>query len=561
MRNKRETTKYVIYLLAFLTLWIVLFWKCKFGFPLDENFYILFCYRFINGDIPVLHEWNPTQFFVIWIYPFAWVYYKLVGSSEHIILVFRYIFFFVWGISALFFFYRLRKISFFGAAVSSLIFMVFVPYGEMALYYNTIGLISFTSALVIIITAEKKKYLQYMVSGFMFAVAVTCCPFLFSLYVMLIIAVLVYLTKKQRELFRLFCCITVGAIPVIILVYWFYIVPSSLGEVINGLKYLIADRDHQFTYYEKFTGFFKNIYESNPVVLLVTLTVFISMLIALKKKTKKTRIIGFLAVCVSVMLLYVTYLVTIDYTTAFFPNRYSFPPVFVGLYCGMLTEKKTTRKLFYNMYVPGLIYVFCINISSNVVFEASMIPSVICTMATCFLMLSFWKDNIVSLNKGLLNIAGKIICSLVMILCFSIGLYAMITYTYCNGKTLKLKVEIKQGPYKGLVCSQSIQNAYNKVVQDLEPIKNSDSENVLLLTGFWYYLDVNKKPSCSSCFYHTVDDALLDQLEQYYDLYPQFIPDIVYIQDIHKDLLDRVIAYGYQSEETKTGSYILYRKK
>jgi len=51
----------------------------------------------------------------------------------------------------------------------------------------------------------------------------------------------------------------------------------------------------------------------------------------------------------------------------------------------------------------------------------------------------------------------------------------------------------------------------------------------------------------------------LDQYEEYYSLYPQLIPDVIYLDYRYKDLLDRVKAYGYWEEETAVGSYILYR--
>ena len=559
MMKKRETTKYIIFFVIFLAVWITLFWKCKFGFPLDESFYILLCYRFINGDIPVLHEWSPTQFFAIWLYPFVWAYYKIIGSSEQIILVFRYIFTSIWGISALFFFYRLRKISFWGAAAASLIFMVFVPYGEMALYYNTIGLISFTSALVIIITAEKKKNMQYAVSGFMFAVAVTCCPFLFSLYVMLVLACIVSLMKKQKGLLHLFCCITAGAIPAIILSYLFYIMPSSLGDVLNGLKYLIADREHQFTYMDKFVGFFENIIYSSVTILLVVSVVLVALLFAKLKKTKTVNIIGFLAVSLSVIILEVSYICKVVLSNAMWVSCFAFPPIFVGFYCGMLTKDKLSRKMFLNMYIPGLIYMFCINISSNVGLEASLIPSVICAMASCFMVSAFMKENVVSLENKLLNRLGLSAFSLNVLLSLGAGIYVMSCLAFANGRIAKLNSKIEQGPNKGIYCTQSVNNAYSKVVKDLEPVKNNDSEKVLLLTGYWYYLDVEKKPTGSSCWCPYIDDLLLDQYEEYYSLYPQLIPDVIYLDYRYKDLLDRVKAYGYWEEETSLGSYILYR--
>ena len=110
----------------------------------------------------------------------------------------------------------------------------------------------------------------------------------------------------------------------------------------------------------------------------------------------------------------------------------------------------------------------------------------------------------------------------------------------------------------GIYTSEEKYSIYSNTVNDLETLKGYNSEKILLLTGFWYYLDIDKKPSCSSCFF-SPDDYYLDQLEEYYGLYPQFIPDIIYLGNDHIDLLNRVKSYGYQSIKTKTGAYFLFR--
>lgn len=122
MDTKKRKIGYSLYFGAFLLFWAGLFWKCRYGFPMDESFYILFCYRFMKGDLPILHEWNPTQISALWLHPFVWVFYKINGSSERVVLTFRYLYTVVWGLSALFLFFRLKKLSFTGAAVSSLFF-------------------------------------------------------------------------------------------------------------------------------------------------------------------------------------------------------------------------------------------------------------------------------------------------------------------------------------------------------------------------------------------------------------------------------------------------------
>lgn len=66
---------------------------------------------------------------------------------------------------------------------------------------------------------------------------------------------------------------------------------------------------------------------------------------------------------------------------------------------------------------------------------------------------------------------------------------------------------------------------------------------MLLLTNYWYYLNIDKKPVLCSCFYPFIDDILLDQLEEYYELYPEFTPDAIYIGRKYTGLLSRVESF------------------
>lgn len=555
MNSKYDKILYCVYFGIFLILWLLLFWKCKFGFPLDESFYVLFCYRFINGDIPVLHEWNPTQISAVWLHPIVWLFYRINNSSEQIIITFRYVFTVIWGLSALFLFFRLRKLSLVGSAAASLLFLITVPYGQQALYYNTLGLITFTSTMAIITTANKYKYLQYFVSGFLFAVSVTCCPFLLLLYLIYLVVAVVSLFKRNGEHFKIFCYATLGTMPAVIIFCLYYIVPSSLKGFIEGLPHLLADREHQFTYMEKFSGFYRNIADSSPAAIFVFLTVLSVILIAILKKSEKVNIIGFAVICISIIVLDVTYLMKIEQSQA----GIMFAPMFIGLYCGLLSKDQTAKKVFCFMWIPGLIYMFCINISSNVGFEAEAIPAVICTIASCFLIEKFLKENMQKEKKELLNQLGVFVALSVLFLTICSEVYVRSTFSFGNGRLSGLTVKIENGPFKDIYCSQNIYDRYTSIARDLKSIKNNNSKKILLLTNYWFYLDIDSKPLTSSCNYPFVDDIFLAQLEEYYSLYPQFIPDLIYLGDNHIDLLERVESYGYSGDMTELGAYILYR--
>ena len=66
--DRKKTIPYIIFFAVFAAISLLLFWKCRYGFPADEAMYIAIPFRFITGDIPVLHEWNPTQISYLWLH-------------------------------------------------------------------------------------------------------------------------------------------------------------------------------------------------------------------------------------------------------------------------------------------------------------------------------------------------------------------------------------------------------------------------------------------------------------------------------------------------------------
>lgn len=70
--NRIET---YIFGLLFIAVWLVLFWKCRYGYAhIDEASYPTIAYRFIQGDSILYDEWNNTQLASLLMLPFLKVY-------------------------------------------------------------------------------------------------------------------------------------------------------------------------------------------------------------------------------------------------------------------------------------------------------------------------------------------------------------------------------------------------------------------------------------------------------------------------------------------------------
>ena len=99
-----------LYYLEFIALFIFLLWKCRYGFgDADESFWLTVSRRFLHGDRMLLQEWHLSQFGFFTMIPEMWLYQQIVGTTEGMILTFRYIFTVCWCAGALFLYFRARK--------------------------------------------------------------------------------------------------------------------------------------------------------------------------------------------------------------------------------------------------------------------------------------------------------------------------------------------------------------------------------------------------------------------------------------------------------------------
>ena len=541
--DRKKTIPYIIFFAVFAAISLLLFWKCRYGFPADEAMYIAIPFRFITGDIPVLHEWNPTQISYLWLHLPIWSFLKINGGFTGIYLAFRYMFTFCWISSSLFLFMRMRKISFAGAAAASLTLLIYVPYGEMALYYNTICLMTLTAASAIFITAERHLRLQYMLAGFLYAIAVTCCPFLAVGYVAVLVNMLI---RRRSELGRLgWATAGISVCAVIFMIY--YCCRSSLGEVLHFLPYLAGDREHPIVFTDKIITYFTSLGFSSIAVLPVLFIFSVILIYTVVRKDEKVIRIGFAATCVFVLILQAAYLMSNSYI-----NNYMIAPCLLGLYCSIHNRDDVTGKLFRSFWIPGLLYTVCIHFSSNLGFSSIASAATVMTVASAVIAAGFIRDR---LNSKPLIIA----LVSVALLQFSIQLYFRITYTFAEPDIKHMDQIIDHGSVKGLHLSSNRVFYYDLMMLDTEALRSDDIDRVLIVSPeLWMYLDTGKKIGSYTCWLPVIDEYTVKNLAEYYELFPEMRPDAVYVEAYYSDLVPLIKELGYDGGHTITNGYILY---
>jgi len=541
-RSKKDTLITSVYFALAAIILAGLFARCRYGFPSDEAFYLLVPYRFMQGDIPILQEWHPTQISDIWIHPLVAAFLKISGSTEGIILAFRYIFTVVWGAFAVFIFMRLRKITAAGAAIASLSLLIYVPYGEMALYYNTIGIMTLTSACVILLTAEKAKKLQYIIAGFLLAMAITCCPFLIILYLTALVYCIIKKTLKSTFLY-----LTAGAGIAFLIFCIYFLSRSSLSAVLSSLHFLIDDREHNISMLTKLVNFAGNL-------LFPTITAFICFFafaiccVIIKFNGKTT--IGFAITIILAIIIQISLIIENG-----FINSFMLAPSLIGIYTFIFSKNEKIRNIFKMVFVPGLIYSFCINMSSNLGFSA--IASAASVMSFASLLCGF----IFSEEAGITSRIPVIAFAVLSVFQIGLQLDRRMNTVFDKAKIGSMTETLEYGCVKGIITTPGRINYYSWMSYDTLPLKADDIDSVLILSPeTWMYLDVGKKISAHSCWLSgdIVDEYTIELLDEYYDLYPEKKPDVIYVESYYKNLVPLLEERGYTGNITELENYILY---
>ncbi len=149
---KKSAEKWnMIFWVLFLCCCVLILYKCRYGYAYsDECFYLTIPYRLIQGDSLFRHEWNGIQMSGFLLYPAVSLYLRAVGSTEGIVLVFRYLYAILHITSALILYSKLKRKTEIGASVLA---VLYAPYGVMALSYNSLGL-----GTIILIIASFHSY-------------------------------------------------------------------------------------------------------------------------------------------------------------------------------------------------------------------------------------------------------------------------------------------------------------------------------------------------------------------------------------------------------------------
>ena len=104
---------------------------------------------------------------------------------------------------------------------------------------------------------------------------------------------------------------------------------------------------------------------------------------------------------------------------------------------------------------------------------------------------------------------------------------------------------------------------YTITESDLKSIRDDSTvDKVLFLSkNTWLYLSAEKENASYSAWLSGVNDHTLYRLEQYYQMFPEKTPEIVFFDRDYVSYIPRFEALGYQKSNEETSEYAYIMRK
>lgn len=556
MHAKKRFPLYdLCFLTGFCAALFFLVWKCRYGYgACDEPFYLTLAQRLADGDALLSEEWNLSQLSGLLLLPFYQLYRLFFRTTEGIVLHFRYIYVFVQSFVCLLLYWKLRRFRF-GGVLAALMFYLYTPYDIMALSYNTMGLMSMTLCVTFLVCREKsadaqlsqgrstdrKNRFDLAVSGFFYALAVLCHPYVIALYLFFLIycicifmislfikhdSLKVQLRKRLSELLFF----TIGAAVPAVLFLLFLFSRTSISALCANLTEILNDPDHSAqSPYSIVYGYFYAIFKGFGTYLSAWLLILVLAFIDRRRQKNAWMYFGMTALLTALAVLTRLPAIQTDY------NFIMFPLSMCGLTAYLLTGRKN-HSVFLGLWCTGILYTFCLHWSSNQGLYAICLGIPIASAAAVLLIRDFLLELRLNGRKYPAMLTVCLVCLLLSAQLVS-QCYAKAVHAFWEPSVSSLNVRICDGPLKGLYTTAEHADAYNKRLADIPDYRNSQGPILFITSDPWCYLYADTEYGTYSSWISSMSTSdpasSMQRLEQrlgtYFSLHPDKIPVQIYI--------------------------------
>lgn len=563
-KHKYDILAAVTFALAVCFLW----WRCKWGIGnIDESFYLTVPYRLWMGDGLLQHEWNTAQMAGFLLLPFMKGYMLLSGgSTEGIVLSFRHLYVVVQALAAVWLYLRLRRLDWLGAFAVSLVFLLFAPSGIMALSYISLGILCLNLAFVLALTNEKGRRIDWLAAGLLFAAAVLCCPYLAVVYLLYCLAVLIKRMKKlpaeEADVFSLRCWawVTAGAAVLAAVFLAFLFSRTNLKNILTALPWIMYDPRHEpRSLLTILTTYFTGILEANRLLPLWLLAYAVLLIVARRKESQTRR-----ALCYLLGLLTAACSLAALLVRGCFISYLMFPLTLLAPFCCLLSKQRDTRRILQIWWLPGMLYTLLIHCASNQGFYAIANASAVPLAASLMICVLTGRELLTAKVGPVLRRTAAAMLAAVLLLQVSSLTWKRYSYVFWEPSRAAQTCYVEFGPQKGLMISEERYHHYEMLLNDTIPIRAAKPGTVLYVSTFsWLYLaHPGAGIGAYSGWLSLVGGYVADKLAAYYELNPEKLPDVAYVEPLYEEIGQSLFSrYDYSAEETPLGCVIYTRNQ
>lgn len=567
LKKELQFKKDILFLAGLFLGILFLVWKSKYGTgAYDEPFYLTIPHRIVNGDGMFAEEWNFGQFSSFLLLPVMKCYLFLVGSTEGIILNFRYIYIVFQVICTLVIYIRLRKRELAWAA--AWLFLLFCPYDIMAVSYNVMGIAFITITGVLLAGAGEKDRAAWLVSGLLFAGAVLCNPFLALLYFAYSVLVFGVAAVKKRKTgqggvkeknisVQAWLFITAGAGILAMGFVLTVLSQSPLSKLLENIPLLMNDPEHTsrslFMIVKVYLQSFWNVYGWFVPVWSVLL-----LMAYCYRKEQTKRKLCFVLLSLSAVISLLGFVPTIQ-------NSYNFimvPIAVCGLGAYIMTREKDKRT-FYFLFCLGIAYTFIANYASNQGMHAISMAMLPADVAALLFIGRFAAQERGESQKASGLILGGA-AALLLTAQLGMQVYTKAVHAFWEEPVYKLDTVIEEGPLKGTVTTKEKAEDYKEMLTDIKEHIKKEGPVLFAMQQPWCYLYADTGYATFSSYLSGGIEQAAKQWDVYFEAHPEKIPLYIYIPKEETNQWETAVyeaaeKYGYRIEESGA-AYHLYGK-
>ncbi len=509
-------------------------WKCPYGFGnVDESFYLTIPYRLCMGDALVGQEWHLSQLSSVFLVLPMRFQLALWHGTDGVVLHFRYLFAAAWIASAAFIFFRLRKITWWGALAAALAFLLYAPFGIMALSYNSLGILFVTVGSVALVSGRDgpRPGKWAFVAGLCLGCAILCCPYLVALWVVALIYSLPALTGRdaaRRRVRMQFLALTGGAALVGVAIVSYLVVRVGPQLISQSIPQMLADPEHPATSLgSKLVSYAKAIAGSSPLTMPLAVVLVTASVVG--RVRPRWELAALATSCAAAFVMQQSFVPP-------YINYVMFPLSLIGLSVRIIGRSRLSNLLFRLVWIPGAVYGLCIHLGSNQRFYVISSAMTVCAIASiCMTFVFLHERRAVETEKGMEVGRNLLAGTAVALLVLQLGLLADLRYksVFWERGMAPQTQRAAIGPERGILMTVENEQRYLSRLHDIEEMRSAKPNGTLLgfTTDTWVYLASPYEVGSYSAWISGLGDSSVERLGAYYEINPHKRPDIVYLDD------------------------------